>query len=419
MLRVGLIGCGDIFNLNILGYMHSQDTEVVAVSDTNLKRAGEKLERFGLRTLKIYEDYKQMINHEDLDIVEILTPHHLHLPMTEYCVKAGVPGISLQKPMANTIRACDRIIKVCSEENAKLKIFENFRFYPVYLKAKKLLDQSIIGEPLNIRISNILTAGPSMHVLLKSYQWRTNVDTCGGGPEVFDDGQHKLSLALWLMSEERVEEVYGWIDYFTGVIDAPANIIWKYPKNDSDLPQKHGSMEFTFASNLYFPSNYYGIDEFVEISGTKGIMWINQCTCGGNFLSKSAQYPPIVVYSEGEVSQFGENLPRDWRYSFINSTERFIEIMKTGKGTPVYTGNEGRNLCIFGKMPYVSHQEGRIVKWEEFSSEKEAEGSCLVEPPPPGTGSGMSKYYMKKGKDLKKGIKQGLQNTLFKYQYET
>ena len=33
MLRVGIIGCGDISNLNILGYLHSQDTEIVAVSD--------------------------------------------------------------------------------------------------------------------------------------------------------------------------------------------------------------------------------------------------------------------------------------------------------------------------------------------------------------------------------------------------
>lgn len=418
MLKVGLIGCGDISNLNVLGYLHSPDTDLIAVSDVDSECAAEKLERWGLRSLKYYKDYKEMVNKEELDIVEILTPHHLHAVMTEYCAKVGVPNISLQKPMAHTIADCDRIITVCKKEGVRLKVYENFRFYPIYLRAKELLDQEIIGEPMSFRIVNILTGGPSMKVGLRAYKWRTNIETCGGGPEVFDDGQHKLSVALWLMDETRVESVHGWIDYFTGVIDAPANIIWKYPQKNPDDLAKFGSMEFTFASNLYYPSNYYGIDEFIEISGTEGIMWINQCTAGGNFLSKTPQYPPIVVYSKGEVKVYGEDLPRDWRYSFINSTEHFIEIIKKGKGKPIYTGEEGKNLVIFGKMPYVSHQERRIVRWDEFTAESEQEGACLIEPPPAELGRGYSKYNRKKRKDLRKGIEQGLEHTEFKYYFE-
>jgi len=150
MLRVGIIGCGNIANLNVLGYLRSQETELVAVSDTSLKIAGKKLERWGLRTVPIYEDYKIMIDREDLDIVEILTPHHLHAPMTEYCAKAGVPGISVQKPMAHTITDCEKMIRVCNEENVKLKLFENFRLYPVYLRAKEILNQGIIGREVQV-----------------------------------------------------------------------------------------------------------------------------------------------------------------------------------------------------------------------------------------------------------------------------
>lgn len=415
MLKVGLIGCGDISNLNIQGYLFSQDAELVAVSDTDKICAAEKLERWGLRSLQYYPDYKEMIDREDLDIVEILTPHHLHLPMTEYCAKAGVPAISLQKPMAHTIADCDRIINVCKEENTILKVFENFRFYPIYLRAKELLDEGIIGKPLNIRIVNILTGGPSMNVGLRAYRWRINFETCGGGPEVFDDGQHKLSIALWFMNEERVEEVYGWINYFQGAIDAPANIIWKYPQKSSNDPPKFGSMEFTYATNLYFPSNYYGIDEFLEISGTKGIMWVNQCTSSGNFLSKSPQYPPIVVYTNGEIKKFGENFPRDWRHSFINSTLHFIDVVKSGKGKPIYTGEQGKNLVIFGKMPYISDQEGRKVKWEEMSATAEETGACVIKPPDSNLGRGMGKFHRKKRRDMKKGIQQGLKRENFEF----
>ena len=72
MLRVGIIGCGDIANLNILGYLCSQDTELIAVCDTDIKRAGEKLEHWGLRTVKIYEDYKQMVLRDTLNDRELL-----------------------------------------------------------------------------------------------------------------------------------------------------------------------------------------------------------------------------------------------------------------------------------------------------------------------------------------------------------
>ena len=213
----------------MLGYLCSKDTELVAVCDRDKARVGEKLERWGLRTTNVYIDFKEMIDREELDIVEILTPHHLHYPMTEYCANAGVPGISVQKPLAHTIADCEKIIQVCKKKNVKLKLYENFRFYPPFIKAKELLDSGIIGELLNFRINTIAPGGPAMNVDLKSLAWRRKFETCGGGPWIYDDGIHKFSLALWLMDQERFEEVYAWIDYFSVVMDSPSYILWKYP----------------------------------------------------------------------------------------------------------------------------------------------------------------------------------------------
>ncbi|MBY9014791.1 MAG: Gfo/Idh/MocA family oxidoreductase [Candidatus Lokiarchaeota archaeon] len=417
MLRVGIIGCGDIANLNVLGYLRSQETELVAVSDTNLKIAGNKLERWGLRTVPIYEDYEKMIDREDLDIVEILTPHHLHAPMTEYCAKAGVPGISVQKPMAHTITDCESMIRVCNEENVKLKLFENFRFYPVYLRAKELLDQGIIGEPLNFRINTITMGGPGMPVDMTALIWRRNIDKCGGGLMIYDDGIHKFSMALWLMDQEKVDELYSWIDYFSTVRDSPSLIFWKYPSKELDDPPKYGSMQFTLAPNVYYPSNYYDCDEFIEISGTKGMMWLNQCTCGGNIISKTPQYPPIVVYCGGEVKTYGEELPRDWRYSFINSTEHFISAIQE-ESDPIYTAEQGKNLSIFAKMPFISTQQKRIVRWDEITPENEQNGSCSVKELVEVDGGIFRKYLKSVRTDRKKGIQEGLEHKEFKYQYE-
>ncbi|MFX1444954.1 MAG: Gfo/Idh/MocA family protein [Promethearchaeota archaeon] len=418
MLKVGIIGTGRVSDLNYLAYYYSSDAEIIAVANTDKNEAIEKLKKWNLRTVKVYTDYKKMIDNEELDIVEILTPHHLHCSMTEYAAKAGVPGISVQKPLAHTISDCEKIIQICEEEKVKLRSFENFRFYPPYLKAKELLDNGIIGETINFRINTIEFTGPGWPVKPSSYQWRVQIDKCGGGPWIYDDGIHKFSVALWLMDQDRVEKVYSWIDFFTGVIDGPANVFWKYPTKNSGDPPKYGSLEFSMPPNLYYPSNYYACDEFIEISGTKGIMWLNQCTAGGNFLSETPQFPPIVVYVDGDIKTYGEDLPRDWRYSFINATEHFIEVMKTGHGEPIYTGEQGKNLCIFAKMPYISNQRRNIVYWEEMTSENEDKGLCQVEDLSEGNGRGNTRFSIRKKRDMRKGIEQGLEHKDFNYEYD-
>ena len=164
------------------------------------------------------------------------------------------------------------MIRVCKDEGVTLKLYENFRFYPIYLKAKELLESGVIGELLNFRINTIGTGGPGMPVEMKAELWRSDYDKCGGGRWIYDDGIHKFSMALWLMDYEKVDELYSWIDYFTTVMDAPSFMFWRYPQKNKDDPSKFGSMQFTLARNVYYPSNYYDCDEFIEISGTKGIM---------------------------------------------------------------------------------------------------------------------------------------------------
>ncbi|MFX1501965.1 MAG: hypothetical protein ACFFDH_13460, partial [Promethearchaeota archaeon] len=205
-----------------------------------------------------------------------------------------------------------------------------------------------------------------------------------------------------------------WIDYFAAVYDGPSYIFWKYPRENGDEPPRFGIMEITIAPNLYYPSNYYICDEYIEISGTKGLMWINQCTCGGNYVSKSPQFPPIIVYTNGEAIAYGNDLPRDWRYSFINSTEHFIEVMMRG-GKPIYDGEQGKNLSIFAKMAHLSDQQKRVVKWEEITSENEGNQSCLVKAPKDINGANLHKFFARIRRDLRKGKKEGLIQNELKY----
>ena len=98
-LRVGFVGLGRVFDLNVRGYLDHPQAEVSALCDTDpailARRAAEHP---GAGATHDFQD----ILRSDLDLIEILTPHPLHEAMTVAAV-AGGSHVSVQKPMANAI----------------------------------------------------------------------------------------------------------------------------------------------------------------------------------------------------------------------------------------------------------------------------------------------------------------------------
>ena len=85
---------------------------------------------------------------------------------------------------------------------------------------------------------------------------------------------------------------------------------------------------------------------------------------------------------------------------------------------PIYTGEQGKNLSIFAKMPFISTQQKRIVSWDEITPETEQNGSCNVKEPMEIDGGIYRKYLKSIRMDLKKGIQEGLEHKEFKYEYK-
>ena len=67
----------------------------------------------------------------DIELVEILLPHHLHLPVALKAIAAG-KTVSLQKPMCLNLDEADQLVAAAEASDKPFKIFENFIFYPPF-----------------------------------------------------------------------------------------------------------------------------------------------------------------------------------------------------------------------------------------------------------------------------------------------
>src|SRR3990170_6544691 len=76
IVKVGLIGCGGIAPLHLKAYKRLSDVQIVGLSDLNLERAKNLANAFNVN--KTYENYQEMFEKENLDLVDICTPVSTH-----------------------------------------------------------------------------------------------------------------------------------------------------------------------------------------------------------------------------------------------------------------------------------------------------------------------------------------------------
>jgi predicted dehydrogenase len=346
LVRMGIIGAGRIADLNILGYLDHPRCHVAAVCDINADLARRRMAEWGAE--RYYTDYHQLLADPEIDAVEILSPHRLHHPMVIAAARAG-KHVSVQKPMCVSLKEAREMTEACREAGVKFKLFENFVFYPPYRKAKELMEAGEIGEPLSITMK-LGSAIGGWWVPLKTWLWRIDYHECGGGPAVYDDGFHKLSLARFYFGE--IESVKAWVDFSMGVIDMPAVLSWRY--RDSE---RIGVWEVNASPGMLGQGKYYTADERVEIMGEDGYLWITRCT------GRLTEIPPLVLYKHGQSRVF-DDMRDDWGDSFHDSGWNFIDSI-LADCDPFLTGEDGLALMRFWLAIERSYQEGREVRLME------------------------------------------------------
>ena len=90
-VKVGIIGCGGICNGKHMNALTKLDyVEIVALCDIIVERAYETREKFKLGdNVAVYEDYKELLKDESIEVVHVLTPNRSHSFITIDALEAG------------------------------------------------------------------------------------------------------------------------------------------------------------------------------------------------------------------------------------------------------------------------------------------------------------------------------------------
>lgn len=120
---------------------------ISAIYNRTRSKAEEMLPTYNIA--RCYDDYRVMLDAEEPDFVDIITPPETHY---EICKEAADRGIHIicQKPLAPTYEESKRIVDMVSAAGVRFMVHENVRWQPWYREAKTLLDDETLGEPFSL-----------------------------------------------------------------------------------------------------------------------------------------------------------------------------------------------------------------------------------------------------------------------------
>jgi predicted dehydrogenase len=145
--RVGLIGPGNIAQSAHLPAYRKLGLNVVAAADINPAILERTRRDWGVAAL--YADYREMLEKERLDVVDI-TVHERWSDVKVDAVRAAAAtgtNVLIQKPLAATYEQCVAMAEAAEHGGIKLAVNQNGRWAPAFYAAKRFIAAGGIGQP--------------------------------------------------------------------------------------------------------------------------------------------------------------------------------------------------------------------------------------------------------------------------------
>ncbi|TAK21352.1 MAG: Gfo/Idh/MocA family oxidoreductase [Chloroflexota bacterium] len=189
--RTAIIACGNIARVHARAWLNVPGTpvEIGAIADSHPDALREFGEFHNVPAERRYRDYREMLEKERPDFVDVCSWHGMHAEMVVATAARRPRAILCQKPMALSMGDADRMVVACERNGVKLFIAFQRPHHATWLKARDLIREGAIGKVIQV--------------------------VCDDGGNLLNTNSHNIRLALFLMGEPRAEWVMGAVERTT------------------------------------------------------------------------------------------------------------------------------------------------------------------------------------------------------------
>ncbi|MFE4712573.1 Gfo/Idh/MocA family protein [Paenibacillus sp. NPDC056722] len=243
-LGAAIIGCGAIFPLHAQALAGLQGVELLAVVDSDPSKAEQAGREYGCMSTT---DYRTIIARDDIDVVHLCTPHHLHADMAVELLHAG-KHVLTEKPLADSLDAAHRLLKAAANSTGQLGVVFQNRYNDPSVRVKQMIESGELGRLLCLK--GVVTWHRD-EAYYQSSNWRGYWATEGGGV-LMNQTIHTLDLLQWFGGEIRSVRGSVTTDVLDGVIEVEDTA--------------HACIDFSNeARGLFYGTNAYLVNSPVEL----------------------------------------------------------------------------------------------------------------------------------------------------------
>ncbi len=252
-VRFGLVGCGAWGSQHARAIAKTPGAQLVAVAEPSAQARAAAQATYP--TAKFYADYREMLQRENLEVVDLVLPPHLHFEAAQAALGARC-HVLLEKPMCLRLDHCDELNKLARQKNLHLAVGHEFRFSSLWGRLKELVEEGAIGDPRYCLIE--LWRNPYRQ---GADGWRYNIKQVGNW--ILEEPIHFFDLARW---------------YFAKAGD-PVSVFASASHKRDDHPE----LQDNFSAIIRFPNSGYAVisqtlagyehHQVAKLTGTKGALW--------------------------------------------------------------------------------------------------------------------------------------------------
>jgi predicted dehydrogenase len=199
-LRGVAAGAGYFSQYHFEAWQRFEQAEIVALCGLDATQANQAASKFAIP--RTYTDVVTMLDREQPDFMDIITPPQTHLELVELAANRGV-HILCQKPLAPTMDEARAIVDIAAKASVRLMVHDNFRFQPWHREARRLLDQGAIGTLQTISCRTRLGDGWGEGAYLSRQPYFRDMPRL----LVFETGVHFIDVYRYLAGE--ITQVYA------------------------------------------------------------------------------------------------------------------------------------------------------------------------------------------------------------------